>query len=191
MPAARTLTLLVCPGEPDGDRAGHRQHVAAPDGIGTLASYATEVALPVKGTWKNPVIGSARADIVLTAPEAGVPLLFIEVEHRGSRPDRQEVRQVRPVLPAAGEGHRRHREAAVAHPLVRAPFRGVRAGAPAGPARLAPGRPALRQEPDGEGRRPHPPPLAGAMASRGRLPLQTDVTEHVSRPIWRPPGVPW
>lgn len=40
--------------------------------------------------------------------------------HRESRLHRPEVRQVRPVLPAAGEGHRRHREAAVAHPLVRA-----------------------------------------------------------------------
>ncbi|MET7608734.1 replication-relaxation family protein [Streptomyces avermitilis] len=53
----------------------------APDGIGTLASYATEVALPVKGTWKNPGLGSARADVVLTAPEAAVPLLFIEVDN--------------------------------------------------------------------------------------------------------------
>ncbi|WP_346164489.1 hypothetical protein [Streptomyces bangladeshensis] len=99
-------------GEPTEAVAAARAAVAAPDGIGTPASYATEVALPVKGTWKNPAIGSARADVVLTAPEAGVPLL-------GSRPDREEVRQVRAVLPAAGEGHRRHREAAVAHPLVR------------------------------------------------------------------------
>jgi hypothetical protein len=30
---------------------------------------------------------------------------------------------------------------------------------------------ALRQESDGEGRRPHPPPLAGTVAPRGRLPL--------------------
>lgn len=27
MPVARTLTLLMRPGEPDGDRAGNRQHV--------------------------------------------------------------------------------------------------------------------------------------------------------------------
>ncbi|CAL9676670.1 hypothetical protein SUDANB174_07744 (plasmid) [Streptomyces sp. enrichment culture] len=51
------------------------------------------------------------------------------------------------------------------------PCDAVRAGAPTGPARLPPGRPALRQEPDGPGRRPHPPPLARAVASRGRLPL--------------------
>jgi hypothetical protein len=54
--------------------------VDAPDGIGTLASYATEVVLPVKGIWRNPAIGSARADVVLTAL-AGVPLLFIEVDN--------------------------------------------------------------------------------------------------------------
>ncbi|MET8169038.1 replication-relaxation family protein [Streptomyces sp. NPDC005329] len=53
----------------------------APDGSGTLASYATKVALPVKGTWKNPGRGSARADIVLTDPEAGAPLLFIETDN--------------------------------------------------------------------------------------------------------------
>ncbi|WP_405915228.1 replication-relaxation family protein [Streptomyces sp. NBC_00728] len=35
----------------------------------------------MKGTWKNPAIGSARADVVLTAPDDGVPLLFIEVDN--------------------------------------------------------------------------------------------------------------
>ncbi|MEU2065202.1 replication-relaxation family protein [Streptomyces sp. NPDC013455] len=67
--------------EPAEAVAAARAAARAPDGIGTLASYATEVALPVKGTWKNPAIGSARADIVLTAPEAGVPLLFIEADN--------------------------------------------------------------------------------------------------------------
>uniref|UniRef100_A0AAU1UPE6 Uncharacterized protein n=1 Tax=Streptomyces sp. NBC_00119 TaxID=2975659 RepID=A0AAU1UPE6_9ACTN len=55
--------------------------------------------------------------------------------------------------------------------LVGTRLGGIRACAPAGPARLPPGRQALRQEPDGEGRRPHPRPLAGPVASRGRLPL--------------------
>uniref|UniRef100_UPI002F906EB1 replication-relaxation family protein n=1 Tax=Streptomyces sp. NBC_01553 TaxID=2975877 RepID=UPI002F906EB1 len=73
------LDLVV--GEPAEAVAAARAAVDAPDGIGTLVSYATEVALPVKGTWKNPAIGSARADIVLTAPEAGVPLLFIEADN--------------------------------------------------------------------------------------------------------------
>ncbi|MBL1087284.1 hypothetical protein JK359_35910 [Streptomyces actinomycinicus] len=73
--------LDLVAGEPAEAVAAARAAVDAPDGIGTLASYATEVALPVKGTWKNPAIGSARADVVLTAPEAGVPLLFIEVDN--------------------------------------------------------------------------------------------------------------
>ncbi|MFC9431670.1 replication-relaxation family protein [Streptomyces sp. NPDC056987] len=73
--------LDLVAGEPAEARAAARAAVDAPDGIGTFTSYATEVALPVKGTWKNPAIGSARADIVLTAPEAGVPLLFIEADN--------------------------------------------------------------------------------------------------------------
>lgn len=73
--------LDLVAGEPAEAVAAAQAAVDAPDGIGTLASYATEVALPVKGTWKNPAIGSARADVVLTAPEAGVPLLFIEVDN--------------------------------------------------------------------------------------------------------------
>ncbi|MFC8063719.1 hypothetical protein [Streptomyces sp. NPDC057293] len=67
--------------EPAETVAAARAASCAPDGIGTLASYATEGALPVKGTRKNPAIGSARADLVLTAPEAGVPLLFIEADN--------------------------------------------------------------------------------------------------------------
>ncbi|MEU9546762.1 replication-relaxation family protein [Streptomyces mirabilis] len=67
--------------QPAEAQVAARAAVDAPDGIGTLTSYATEVALPVKGTWKNPAIGSARADVVLIAPEAGVPLLFIEADN--------------------------------------------------------------------------------------------------------------
>ncbi|MFD5634824.1 replication-relaxation family protein [Streptomyces sp. NPDC127077] len=73
------LDLVV--GEPAEAVAAARAAVDAPDGIGSLPAYATEVALPVKGTWKNPAIGSPRADVVLTAPQAGVPLLFIEVDN--------------------------------------------------------------------------------------------------------------
>ena len=73
-----TPNLDLVAGEPAEAVAAARAAVDAPDGIGALPSYATEVALSVKGTWKNPAIGSARADVVLTAPEAGVPLLFIE-----------------------------------------------------------------------------------------------------------------
>lgn len=73
--------LDLVAGEPAEAVAAAQAAADAPDGIGTLASYATEVALPVKGTWKNPAIGSARADVVLTAPDAGVPLLFIEADN--------------------------------------------------------------------------------------------------------------
>ncbi|MGV4891423.1 replication-relaxation family protein [Streptomyces viridosporus] len=72
--------LDLVAGEPADAVAAARAAAEAADGIGSLASYATEVALPVKGSWKNPAIGSARADVVLTAPEAGVPLRFIEVD---------------------------------------------------------------------------------------------------------------
>ncbi|MFD9606354.1 hypothetical protein [Streptomyces sp. NPDC059970] len=54
--------------------------VASRDGIGTLASYATEVPLPSTGTWTTAGKGGAQADVVLVTPEAGVPLLFIEVD---------------------------------------------------------------------------------------------------------------
>ncbi|MFC8247554.1 replication-relaxation family protein [Streptomyces chartreusis] len=73
--------LDMVAGEPAEAVAAAKAAVDAPEGIGTLTSYATEVALPVKGTWKIPAIGSARADIVLTDPQAGVPLLFIEVDN--------------------------------------------------------------------------------------------------------------
>ncbi|WP_331743797.1 hypothetical protein OG762_48525 (plasmid) [Streptomyces sp. NBC_01136] len=68
-------------GEPAEAVAVAQAAVDAPDGIGTITSYATEVALPATGTWKNPGIGSTRADLVLIAPEAGVPLLFIEADN--------------------------------------------------------------------------------------------------------------
>ncbi|MFE3329935.1 hypothetical protein [Streptomyces sp. NPDC059176] len=49
--------------------------------MGTIASYATEVALPATGTWANPGKGGAQADIIITAPEDGVPLLFAEIDN--------------------------------------------------------------------------------------------------------------
>lgn len=73
--------LDLVAGEPAEAVAAAQAAVDAPKGIGTITSYATEVALPVKGTWKNPAIGSARADVVVTAPGDGVPLLFIEVDN--------------------------------------------------------------------------------------------------------------
>ncbi|MFF8036032.1 hypothetical protein [Streptomyces sp. NPDC016626] len=55
--------------------------VDAPDGLGTIVSCATEVALPATGTWSNPGKGGAQVDIVITAPEDGVPLLFVEIDN--------------------------------------------------------------------------------------------------------------
>lgn len=49
-------------------------------GLGSLAAWSTEVGLPASGTWNKPGPGSARADAALTAPEDGVPLLFVEVD---------------------------------------------------------------------------------------------------------------
>ncbi|MCZ0210724.1 replication-relaxation family protein [Streptomyces sp. UMAF16] len=62
-------------------RAAAQAAADSPDGIGTIASYWTEVPLPATGTWSAPGRGGAQADIVLTAPQDGVPLLFIEVDN--------------------------------------------------------------------------------------------------------------
>ena len=68
--------LHLVAGEPAEAVAAAQACVDAPDRNGTITSYATEVALPSAGTRRTPGIGSAWADIVLTAPEAGLPLLF-------------------------------------------------------------------------------------------------------------------
>ncbi|MFF5315539.1 replication-relaxation family protein [Streptomyces massasporeus] len=67
--------------EPADVLAAAQAAVDAPTGLGTIASYATEVALPATGTWANPGKGGAQADIVITAPENGVPLLFVEIDN--------------------------------------------------------------------------------------------------------------
>ncbi|WP_189711940.1 replication-relaxation family protein [Streptomyces phaeofaciens] len=73
--------LALLDGEPPEAVAAAQRTVAASDGLGTLASYATEVALPATGTWTNPGKGGAQADIVLASPEDGVPLLFVEIDN--------------------------------------------------------------------------------------------------------------
>ncbi|MEU0060604.1 replication-relaxation family protein [Streptomyces sp. NPDC006334] len=73
--------LSLLDGEPAEAVEAAQAVVDAPDGLGVLASYATEVALPGTGTWTNPGKGGVQADIVLTAPEDGVPLLFIEIDN--------------------------------------------------------------------------------------------------------------
>lgn len=53
---------------------------AMPSGFGTIDSWSTEVPLPATGTWTMAGRGGAQADAVLTAPEHGLPLLFVEVD---------------------------------------------------------------------------------------------------------------
>ncbi|MFH8803827.1 hypothetical protein ACH4F6_30205 [Streptomyces sp. NPDC017936] len=87
MTADEAVLALLCPkpdlsqltGEPAGVLAAAQTAVDAPDGLGTVASCATEVALPATGTWSDPGRGGAQADIVVTASGDGVPLLFAEI----------------------------------------------------------------------------------------------------------------
>ncbi|MET9887637.1 replication-relaxation family protein [Streptomyces sp. NPDC006430] len=67
--------------EPPEAKAAAQAAADAPGGIGTIASYATEAPLPATGTWGAPGKGGAQADIVLTAPQDQIPLLFIEVDN--------------------------------------------------------------------------------------------------------------
>lgn len=60
--------------------------VTRPPGLGKLRGWTTEVALPVVGTFTAPGRGSLRADAVLTAPEDGVPVLFVEVDNHTEPP---------------------------------------------------------------------------------------------------------
>jgi hypothetical protein len=52
----------------------------AVNGIGTVASWSTEVVLPVTGSVSAPSKGSPRPDAVLRAPESAPPLPFLAVE---------------------------------------------------------------------------------------------------------------
>ncbi|MEU9032777.1 replication-relaxation family protein [Streptomyces sp. NPDC048383] len=73
------LKLLTA--EPAEAKTAAQAAVDAPAGVGTIASYATEVPLPATGTWGAPGKGGAQVDIVLTAPQDRIPLLFIEVDN--------------------------------------------------------------------------------------------------------------
>ncbi|MFI5808345.1 replication-relaxation family protein [Streptomyces sp. NPDC051561] len=73
--------LQLADDEPEEALQAARDAVAAPAGVGTLADYMTEVALPATGTWTSPGKGGAQADLVLTAPEDDIPLLFVEVDN--------------------------------------------------------------------------------------------------------------
>ncbi|MEU5137926.1 replication-relaxation family protein [Streptomyces californicus] len=67
--------------DPPHIQAAAQAAVDTPPGVGTIGSYWTEVPLPATGTWKAPGKGGAQADLVLTAPQDQVPLLFIEVDN--------------------------------------------------------------------------------------------------------------
>ncbi|MFI9588344.1 replication-relaxation family protein [Streptomyces sp. NPDC052236] len=67
--------------DPAEVRGAAQAAVDAPGGGGSIASYWTEVPLPATGTWNAPGKGGAQADVVLTAPQDRVPLLFIEVDN--------------------------------------------------------------------------------------------------------------
>jgi hypothetical protein len=54
----------------------------APGGIGTVASWATEVEFALGGRRK------VRPDAVLQAPESGVPVLMVEVDRSTMSPAR-------------------------------------------------------------------------------------------------------
>ncbi|MFJ1804458.1 replication-relaxation family protein [Streptomyces sp. NPDC088180] len=73
--------------DPPHVRAAAQAAVDTPSGIGTIASFWTEVPLPATGTWNAPGKGGAQADLVLTAPQDGVPLLFIEVDNCHETPE--------------------------------------------------------------------------------------------------------
>lgn len=75
------LNMAKLADDPAEVRAAAQAAVDAPAGIDTIASYWTEVPLPATGTWNTPGKGGAQADIVLTAPQDQVPLLFIEVDN--------------------------------------------------------------------------------------------------------------
>jgi hypothetical protein len=67
--------------DPAEVRAAAQAAVDEPAGVGTIASYWTEVPLPATGTGNAPGRDGAQADIVLTAPQDRVLLLFIEVDN--------------------------------------------------------------------------------------------------------------
>ncbi|MFD3484900.1 replication-relaxation family protein [Streptomyces sp. NPDC058665] len=80
--------LALLTDEPAEARAAAQAAVEAPAGVGTIDSFATEVVLPFAGTWTTPGRAAVHADIVLTAPEDGIPLLFIEVDNCHESPQK-------------------------------------------------------------------------------------------------------
>ncbi|MDX3078593.1 replication-relaxation family protein [Streptomyces sp. MI02-7b] len=73
--------VALLAGEPPEALAAAQAAVKSPPGLGNITSYATEVPLPATGTWNAPGRGGAQADLVVTARQDGVPLLFVEVDN--------------------------------------------------------------------------------------------------------------
>ncbi|MEU9064954.1 replication-relaxation family protein [Streptomyces sp. NPDC048430] len=73
--------------DPPHVQAAAQAALDGPGGIGTIASFWTEVPLPATGTWNAPGKGGAQADLVLIAPQDQVPLLFIEVDNCHETPE--------------------------------------------------------------------------------------------------------
>ncbi|MFB7763303.1 replication-relaxation family protein [Streptomyces xiamenensis] len=72
---------LVHPLDQGADQGVHETGAQVrPAGTGSIASWTTEVTLPVTGSVSAPVKGSPRPDAVLVAPEADPPLPFPCVE---------------------------------------------------------------------------------------------------------------
>ncbi|MCQ4210401.1 replication-relaxation family protein [Streptomyces longispororuber] len=73
---------------------------ARPAGLGSLEAMSTEVALPVTGTDAEPGRGSVQADLLLTAPEHHLPLMFVEVDRSTMVPERvaEKIRRYQAYL---------------------------------------------------------------------------------------------
>ncbi|MCX5441248.1 replication-relaxation family protein [Streptomyces sp. NBC_00063] len=59
-----------------------------PQGLGSLEAMSTEVGLPVTGTDAEPGYGSVQADLVVSAYEDQLPLMFVEVDRSTMVPER-------------------------------------------------------------------------------------------------------
>ncbi|MFC8015166.1 replication-relaxation family protein [Streptomyces cinereoruber] len=73
------------PAPPAEEPAG--ESAVWPEGLGPLAVWSTEIALPVGGTFLAPARDSLRADMVFALPgHETVPLLFVEVDNGSKGP---------------------------------------------------------------------------------------------------------
>ncbi len=105
--------LDLVAGEPAEAAAAAQAAVDAPGGIGTLTSYATEVALPVKGTWKNPATAWSRCG-TRSATIAGTP-----TSPAAARPPERRSDAARKSEPQSGRrGGRRARTAGPSSPTT-------------------------------------------------------------------------